>query len=66
MSIIAKNRYVQNREFCLFNLAKSHNKKCEILPLFSFSENDEKRGKKGENVNYKQNVRKNILCKNIT
>ena len=56
---------MQNIEILKFFLAKSHNEFCEILLLFSFCENAEKGRKKRENINYKQNVRKNILCKNI-
>ena len=63
---IVKKGYVQNRENLECNLAKSHNKKCEILLLFSFCKNGEKRAKNSENINYKQNVRKKIVCKNIT
>jgi len=61
-----KKIYVQIVEFCEYVLVKTHNKSCEFFACFSTSIFRKNAVEKSKNINYKQNMSKKILCKNIT
>ena len=57
---------MQSVEFSRNKLVKTHNKSCEFFAAFSPLKFRKNTVEKSKNINYKQNMSKKILCKNIT